>query len=110
MGYGHDAPTPAQLDEMKGLIDEAMRDGAFGLSCMVMFPPDGLANLEQLIELSKGAAAHGGIYSSHIRNEGTGVFECRVRAADPDGKEITMLHYVYVGHILRFATKSHLEI
>jgi N-acyl-D-aspartate/D-glutamate deacylase len=75
MGSSFDAPTDAQLEEMKQLVDEAMRDGALGLSSQVMMPPGSLATTDHIVELSKVVAKHHGIYSTHIRNEGTGVFE-----------------------------------
>jgi N-acyl-D-amino-acid deacylase len=75
MGNSFDRPTPAQLDEMKVLVDGAMKDGAFGLSTMLAMPPGSLATTDDLVELCKVVARHRGIYSSHIRNEGTGVFD-----------------------------------
>ena len=75
MDKSFDRPTPAQFDEMKSLLDEAMQDGAFGLSTMLAMPPGSLATTDDLVELSKVAAQHGGIYSTHNRNEGTGVFD-----------------------------------
>ena len=52
-----------------------MKDGAFGLSSMLAMPPGSLATTDDIVELCKVVAKHGGIYSSHIRNEGTGVFD-----------------------------------
>lgn len=75
MGKSFDRPTPTQLDRMKALLDEAMRDGAAGLSTMLMMPPGSLATTDELVELAKVLKPHGGLFSSHIRNEGTGVFE-----------------------------------
>ena len=73
MGQSFDRPTPAQLAEMKTLVAEAMDDGAFGLSCQLMMPPGSLATTEELVELCRDAVRPaGGIFSSHIRNEGTG--------------------------------------
>ncbi len=74
MGTSHTRPTAEQFDDMKKLLDEAMLDGAFGLSTMLAMPPGSLATTDDLVELAKVAARHHGIYSSHIRNEGTGVF------------------------------------
>lgn len=74
MGESHARPTRAQLDEMKELVEQAMRDGARGLSCMLAVPPDGLANTDELVELCKVVAKHGGIFVAHIRHEGTEVF------------------------------------
>jgi N-acyl-D-aspartate/D-glutamate deacylase len=75
MGNSFDRPTAAQRKEMKKLVDEAMKDGAFGLSTMLAMPPGSLATTDDIVELCKVVARHGGIYSSHIRNEGTGVLE-----------------------------------
>jgi N-acyl-D-aspartate/D-glutamate deacylase len=54
-------------------VEQAMKDGAFGLSSMLAMPPGSLASTDDIIELCKVVARHGGIYSSHIRNEGTEV-------------------------------------
>ena len=74
MGESFDPPTDVHIQEMKVLLDEAMRDGALGLSSQVMMPPGSLATTSQLADLCKVVAKHGGIYSSHIRNEGDGIF------------------------------------
>ncbi len=75
MGDSHERPTPAQFDEMKALIDQAMREGASGLSSMLAVPPGLLATREDMVALCKPVARHGGIYSTHIRNEGTEVLD-----------------------------------
>jgi N-acyl-D-aspartate/D-glutamate deacylase len=75
MGHSFDRPTPAQIDGMKQLVREAMEDGALGLSSQVMMPPGSLATTDDIVELCKVVAQFGGIYSTHIRNEGTGVFD-----------------------------------
>ena len=75
MGHSFDRPTAAQLDEMKAEVDGAMKDGAFGLSTMLAMPPGSLATTDDIVALATVAAKHHGIYSSHIRNEGTGVFD-----------------------------------
>jgi N-acyl-D-aspartate/D-glutamate deacylase len=74
MGKSHERPTAKQLEEMKVLLDEAMRDGAFGMSTLLMMPPGSLATTDDLVELCKVVKKHGGIFSTHIRNEGTEVF------------------------------------
>lgn len=75
MGKSHARPTPEQFDKMKQLLDEAMKDGAYGLSTMLMMPPGSLATLDDLVEFGKVVAKHKGIYSSHIRTEGVGVHD-----------------------------------
>src|SRR5438093_1365481 len=68
MGNSHQRPTPAQFEEMKSLVDQAMKDGARGLSCSLAMPPDALATTDDLVELCKVVAKHGGIFVAHIRN------------------------------------------
>ncbi|MBO0697157.1 MAG: D-aminoacylase, partial [Zavarzinella sp.] len=75
MGNSYVRPTPEQFDEMKRIVDAAMNDGAIGLSTMLMMPPGSLATTDDIVELCKVVAKHGGSYSSHIRNEGLGVFD-----------------------------------
>ena len=73
MGESFDRPTPAQLDEMKAVLAGAMRDGAFGLSSMLMAPQATVATTEDLVALCRVVREHGGLYSSHIRSEGLDV-------------------------------------
>jgi N-acyl-D-aspartate/D-glutamate deacylase len=60
---------------MRALVAEAMEDGAFGLSTMLASGPGFLATADDLVELCREVKKHGGIYSTHQRNEGTLVFE-----------------------------------
>ena len=64
------APTPAELGQMKELVEQAMKDGAFGISTALIYPPGHYAKTEELIELSKVAARYGGLYATHMRSEG----------------------------------------
>jgi N-acyl-D-amino-acid deacylase len=64
------APTPAEMATMKGMVEQAMKDGAVGLSTGLIYLPGTFATTEEIIELAKVAAAYGGIYTSHMRNEG----------------------------------------
>jgi N-acyl-D-amino-acid deacylase len=73
-GYGQSPATPPELEQMRQLIAEAMRDGAMGLSTALLQPPSSFATTANLIELAQTAKQYGGIYSSHIRDEGEGVF------------------------------------
>lgn len=74
MGKSHERPTAKQLGAMKELIEEAMKDGAFGLSSLLMMPPGSLATTDDLVELCGAVKKHGGIFSTHIRSEGLDVF------------------------------------
>jgi len=66
-------PTPAQLEQMKELVRQAMRDGAVGVSTSLEYAPAPYAKTEELISLAAEASRFGGIYATHMRNEGTGV-------------------------------------
>ena len=74
-GYGQSPATPDEIEAMKKLIAQAMEEGAMGLSTALLLPPSSLATTDNLIELAKVAKQYGGIYSSHIRDEGEGVFQ-----------------------------------
>ncbi|MEI8110264.1 MAG: D-aminoacylase [Chitinophagia bacterium] len=70
LGEGKVTPTPDQLKSMQSLVDQAMQEGALGVTCALIYPPDNFASTEELIALCKVAARYGGSYSSHIRSEG----------------------------------------
>lgn len=74
MGSSFKRPGEEQFQQMEQLLEEALREGALGLSSQVMMPPGSLATTDDIVRLCKVVALHGGIYSTHIRNEGTGVF------------------------------------
>jgi N-acyl-D-amino-acid deacylase len=65
------APTPVELEQMKSLVAQAMKDGAMGISTALIYPPGHYAKTDELIELAKVAAQYGGIYASHVRSEGS---------------------------------------
>ena len=64
-------PTDAQLEEMKALVARAMDDGAFGMSTGLYYAPQSYAKTEEVIELAKVASAKGGVYDTHMRDEGS---------------------------------------
>src|ERR1051326_8567559 len=66
-------PTPAQLEQMKALVRDAMRDGAVGVSTSLQYAPAPYASTEELIALASEASKFGGIYATHMRSEGSGV-------------------------------------
>lgn len=68
------APNAEQLEAMKAMVDQAMKDGAVGLSTGLIYVPGSFAKTEEIIELAKVAAAHGGIYVSHMRAETVKIF------------------------------------
>jgi N-acyl-D-amino-acid deacylase len=70
IGSADRAPTPAELKDMEIAVDDAMSDGAMGVSSALIYAPGSYAQTDELIALAKAAAAKGGVYASHIRNEG----------------------------------------
>lgn len=66
------APSPAELERMKGLVEQAMQQGAMGLSTALIYPPGQYAGTDELIALATVAARYGGIYATHLRSEGQG--------------------------------------
>ncbi|HXX32785.1 MAG TPA: D-aminoacylase [Myxococcaceae bacterium] len=73
MGLGEGAPTPDQLLRMQVEVRKAMRQGAFGLSSALIYPPGSYARTEELVALAQAAAPWGGSYFTHIRDEGDDV-------------------------------------
>jgi dihydroorotase/N-acyl-D-amino-acid deacylase len=71
LGQGDVQPTAKQLARMAALVDAAMDQGALGLSTSLIYPPGSYAKTPELVALARAAARHGGIYASHIRDEGT---------------------------------------
>ena len=81
LGDADAQPTPAQLDEMKTLVAQAMRDGAMGLSSALQYAPAPYAKTGELIALASVAGQYGGIYATHMRSEGDTVLESIDEAA-----------------------------
>lgn len=75
MGRDNRAPTEAELEEMKRLLREALREGAMGLSAALIYAPACFAETDELIELARVVAEHDAMYISHIRNEGGELLE-----------------------------------
>jgi len=85
LGDSIDRPDRSQLEAIKQLLDEAMHDGALGLSTMLASPRELAVATDDLVALCQVVERHGGRYSSHIRNEGVGVFDA-VREAIEIGR------------------------
>jgi N-acyl-D-amino-acid deacylase len=75
IGYENRAATAEELEQMRELVREAMREGAMGVSSSLMYPPGLFADTAELIALSKAAAEYDGMYISHMRDEGAHMLE-----------------------------------
>jgi N-acyl-D-amino-acid deacylase len=71
LGDDNVQPTPAQLEQMKALVRDAMHDGAVGVSTSLQYAPAPYATTEELIALAAEAAKFGGVYATHMRSEGS---------------------------------------
>src|ERR1700734_1193319 len=69
LGDDNVQPTPEQLEQMKTLVRDAMKDGAVGVSTALEYAPAPYAKTDELIALATEAEKFGGIYSTHMRNE-----------------------------------------
>ena len=69
MGMRDERPTDAELEEMKGLVDQAMQDGAVGLATGLFYAPQSFSTTDEVVELARIAASYGGVYDSHLRDE-----------------------------------------
>ena len=73
LGLDNRQPTADEQAQMNRIVEQAMRDGALGLSTGLIYLPGTFAKTEEVVELAKVSARYGGIYASHIRDEGTEV-------------------------------------
>lgn len=69
------APTAEEMAKMKSLVDQAMRDGAVGLSTGLIYHPGVFSKPDEVVDLAKAVTPYGGIYASHMRNEGARIDE-----------------------------------
>ena len=75
LGDDNKQPTPGQLEQMKALVRDAMKDGAVGVSTALEYAPAPYAKTDELIALAAEGGKFGGIYSTHMRNESDSVLE-----------------------------------
>lgn len=75
MGYADRAPTPDELERMRGLVRQAMDEGALGVGSSLIYAPAFYANTDELIALAEVAAEDDGMYISHLRSEGNRLLE-----------------------------------
>src|SRR6185369_11845966 len=96
MGGADRQATPDEIRRMQSLVDRAMRDGAVGFSTGLEYIPGTYANTAEVVSLAKAAAAYGGVYTSHMRDEGIHEIEAITEAVNV-GKEAGMT--VEISHL-----------
>ncbi|HWP83523.1 MAG TPA: D-aminoacylase [Bacteroidota bacterium] len=75
LGYENRPATAAEMERMRGLVRQAMEEGALGVGSSLIYAPAFYANTDELIELCKVASEYGGMYISHMRSEGNRLLE-----------------------------------
>ena len=100
LGLEDRAPDETELETMRGLVDQAMREGAFGLSTGLKYSPGTFAETEEVIELAKVAARYGGVHISHMREEGLALMDSvreTIRIGEEGGLPTQLTHHKVVG-------------
>jgi N-acyl-D-amino-acid deacylase len=95
MGTADRAPTIPELDRMKSLVWRAMADGAVGFSTGLQYVPGTYARTPEILELARIAGDAGGVYASHMRNEGTALEEAvreTIRIGEASGTRVQISH------------------
>jgi N-acyl-D-amino-acid deacylase len=95
MGQTPGEPNAAQLDTMRAVVRNAVRDGAFGISSALIYPPGSYAGTRELIEMMKAMAPHHGGYITHMRSEDDSLFEAideAFRIAKEGGVRLDIYH------------------
>lgn len=82
MGFNDRLPRPEDMDRMRAIVGEAITAGAFGLSTGLEYTPSGFAVPAEISELCKIVAARGGVYATHMRDEGDRLIEALQEAID----------------------------
>jgi N-acyl-D-aspartate/D-glutamate deacylase len=103
MGNVNRAPTASELALMEQLLDQGMKDGAWGLSTGLYYTPGSYATTDELIALAKVAARHGGFYASHMRDEGSGLL-ASVTETIQIGREAGLP--AHISHLKAFGPKN----
>ncbi|WP_198944437.1 N-acyl-D-amino-acid deacylase family protein [Robiginitalea sediminis] len=94
------APTAGELEQMKTHVAQAMQEGAFGISTGLKYLPGSFSATEEVVALSAVAAQAGGIYTSHLREEGLDIFhsvEEAIRISREAGIRVVLTHHKVIG-------------
>jgi N-acyl-D-aspartate/D-glutamate deacylase len=100
LGTANRPPDHDELQAMRDLVEESMRQGALGLSTGLLYVPANYAQTEEVIELAKVAAQYGGIYVTHMRNEASGLLDSvneTIRIGEEANIPVHINHHKVVG-------------
>ena len=100
LGTVNRPPTAAELERMKSIVSQAMRDGAFGMSTGLFYVPAAYSRTDEVIELARVAGAMGGIHVSHMRNEAGGLIASvaeTIEIGEKGGLPTQVTHHKAIG-------------
>jgi N-acyl-D-amino-acid deacylase len=103
MGTANRAPTADELARMQSMVGQSMHDGAFGMSTGLRYIPGFYSNTDEVVALSKVAADSGGIYTSHLREEGVGLLDGVAEALEIGRRAhipIVLTHHKAIGRVM----------
>jgi len=96
MGLDDRAPTPEELKQMEGVVEQAMKDGAVGLSTGLIYVPGTYAKTDEIVDLARVAARYGGLYATHMRSEGEKVADAikeSINIGEQAGLPVEISHF-----------------
>ena len=96
MGLGDREPTPEELKQMENLVEQGMKDGAVGLSTGLIYVPGTYAKTGEIVALARVAAKYGGLYATHMRNEGDKVADAireSIQIGEQAGLPVEISHF-----------------
>ena len=96
LGRADRDPGAAELERMRELMALAMRQGAIGMTTALIYPPSSFAETDELVEMAKVTASYGGIYASHIRDEGAGLVDAvreAIEIGERGGLPVEIFHF-----------------
>ncbi len=96
MGLDDRAPTPAEMTQMEAVVEQAMKDGAVGLSTGLIYVPGTYAKTDEIAALAKVAARYGGLYATHMRSEGEKVADAireSIQIGEEAGLPVEISHF-----------------
>lgn len=101
MGLAEGDPTETEIEAMRQLVAEGMSQGAYGLSTGLVYAPGAYAKTEEIVRLCEIVAATGGIYATHMRNEGSRLIEAvaeSIEIGERAGVSVQISHHKAAGH------------
>ncbi|MEK6279037.1 MAG: D-aminoacylase [Acidobacteriota bacterium] len=90
------APTPDELKQMEAIVDQAMKDGAVGLSTGLIYVPGTYARTDEIVDLARVVARHRGLYATHMRSEGEKVVDAireSIQIGEQAGLPVDISHF-----------------